>query len=435
MHAAASIPHHLFAEAEIRAEATVAKLRAVVAAVLLAGVVVVILRPALAEPDPALMPSVLTALGSSGAFLLHGGLTLTVVRSGRFRRWMGWVFATVDVALVTGSVWLGLAVTDLAGGWLIAIPSLWVAPLILGFGALRYNPWIQAWVTILLVGALAVLAALAGPGPVPAGGPPPAMLAEPAPNVMRLIMLALAGGVLVVAAWRARVLLSRAFDEVRRRHNLTRFLPPQLAGRLAEQGLAEITRGTRRTAAVMFVDIRGFTRRAEAMEPEAVSVFLGEFRRRVTACADGHHGVVDKFIGDAALIVFGAPIPSAAAAADALACARALLAEADGWSEALVAEGRAPVAIGIGLHHGEVFCGAVGTAERLEFTVLGDVVNVAARLQDECKRTGLSLVASRELLEAAGEAPVGWVAMAPHPVRGRDGNLTLFGQRPYAAAS
>lgn len=433
MRAASDIRRRLFDEADLRAEITVAKMRVAVAAVLVAGVMVLVLRPALGADGPTLLPGVAVAVGASAAFLVHGLGSLHVAHSGRFRPWMGWVFATMDVALLVGVLHLSLRALDLGGAWLSAVPGLWAAPLILSFGALRYNPWIQAWVLVLLLAGLLGVALVNGvEGP---GAPPPPSPAELPANVMRVIMLVLTGVVLVIAAWRARKLLHRAVHEVMRRQNLTRYLPPQLAVRLAEDGEAVLVRGACVEAAVMFVDIRGFTRRTRRMPPEDVQSFLSAFRARVMAAADAHHGVVDKFIGDAAMIVFGAPVARPDAAAEAIACARAVLAETDRWSEALEKGGAAPVAVGIGLHWGTVFCGAVGTEERLEFTVLGDTVNVAARLQEECKTTGLSFVASREVLAEAGETPEGWVAMAPHPVRGRDGDLTLFGQKPYAAAS
>lgn len=420
----------LFAEADVLAERTVAKLRVAVAAILVASVLLLVVRPALGQDDPALLRQVSVALGSSAAFLVHGMATLAIVRRGRYRPWMAWVFATVDVALLLGAAMLALRASDVPGAWLAAMPALWVAPLILAFGALRFDPWVQGWVLLLLVGGL-VWVAVATNGGAAAVPAPPGLAAEPA-NMIRLVMLALTGVVLVLAARRARLLLNRGLTERSRRQHLTRYLPPQIAQRLAEAAPEDLTRGSRQPAAVMFADIRGFTRRAEAMTPEAVGAFITEFRHRVTACADRHGGVVDKFIGDAAMVVFGVPDPDAAAPRYALACARDLLTAMDQWSEELAAQGQPGVSVGIGLHWGEVFCGAVGDSDRLEFTVLGDTVNVAARLQDECKAHGLGLIASRQLLEQAGEAPVGWVTVPPHALRGRDGAVQVFGQKPVA---
>ncbi|EKV31339.1 adenylate/guanylate cyclase [Caenispirillum salinarum AK4] len=419
-------------EAEIKAERTVAKVRVAVGVALVTGVVALVVGPALEAADDAVLPQIAVAVGSSLAFLVLGVSTWFMVHRGTYRPWMGWVFSTLDVALLTGSLALSLRVTDLPGPWLVVVPALWVAPVILAFGALRYNPWLQAYLTLLLCGVIGLLGTIGLDAALPAGPPG---LVEPPPNAMRLVMLVLLGLVLMVVSIRARRLLLRMAEETEHRINLTRYLPRQLAERLADEGVEALKRGARQSAAVMFVDIRGFTARTRGMPPEGVSTFVSAFRARVTAEAEAHGGVVDKFIGDAALIIFGIPDDSTDAARRALSCARGILAEVDSWSQDMAAAGEAPVAVGIGLHHGDVFVGAVGTADRLEFTVLGDTVNVAARLQDECKVQGLSLIASREALAAAGEAPRGWVTVPPHPVRGRDGNLDLYGQKPYAAAS
>lgn len=426
------VAHRVLLEAEIKAERTVAKLRLLVGAVLVSGVLGLVVPPAMEAHDDAVLPQIAVALGSSVAFLVLGVTTWLVVRRGTYRPWMGWVFSTLDVILLTGSLALALRVTELPGPWLVIMPALWAAPVLLAFGALRYNPWLQGYLTLLMCGVIGLLGLVGAGEAIPPG---PAGLVEPPPNAMRLVMLLLLGVVLVVVSIRARSLLRRMAEETEHRINLTRYLPRQLAERLADEGVEALKRGARQPAAVMFVDIRGFTRRTHDMPPESVSLFISAFRSRVTGVVEAHGGVVDKFIGDAALVVFGIPNHSADAARRALACARRLLAEVDAWSDDMAATGEPPVTVGIGLHHGDVFVGAVGSAERLEFTVLGDTVNVAARLQDECKVQGLSLIASREALAAAGEAPRGWVNVPPHPVRGRDGDVDIYGQKPYAAAS
>jgi adenylate cyclase len=251
-------------------------------------------------------------------------------------------------------------------------------------------------------------------------------------------MVLLAGLVLVLAAARARALLRRAIDEERRRTNLTRYLPPEIAGWLAETSVEELRRGRRQAVAVLFTDIRGFTERAEAMAPEDLGRFVAEFRRRVSLAAGRHGGVIDEFVGDSAMVVFGVPTPGPADARDALRCARGLLAEVAGWNTSRAAAGLEPVRIGVGVHCGEVFCGAVGDEGRLEFTVLGDTVNVAARLEQATKAAGFALIASRELLDAAGEdaaSEPGWTPLPVAPLRGRHAPVRLFGAGGGPAAS
>lgn len=231
---------------------------------------------------------------------------------------------------------------------------------------------------------------------------------------------------------RARVEADRRLMELERerRLNLGRYLPSQISDWLAENPADVVRAGKRQDVAILFTDIRGFTRRAETLDPASLGQFVGEFRQQVAAAADAHGGVIDKFIGDAAMVVFGIPEPHGGTAGDALACARALLANIATWNAQRAAAGQDEVRIGIGVHWGPVFCGAIGDAVRLEYTVLGDTVNVAARLQDETKSAGFPLVVSAAVLAAAGPvegALSGWQPLPPKSLRGRDGELMLYG--------
>jgi len=147
------------------------------------------------------------------------------------------------------------------------------------------------------------------------------------------------------------------------------------------------------------------------MDPAATGRLLADFRRFVVATATRCEGVVDKFIGDAAMLVFGLPSPRPDDARRALTCARALLAGTPGeWARDLGATGgNGAVELGIGLHAGDAFCGAVGDETRLEFTVLGDTVNIAARLEQETKAVGLPLVVSRAFSRRPGRRWMGGI--------------------------
>jgi adenylate cyclase len=189
----------------------------------------------------------------------------------------------------------------------------------------------------------------------------------------------------------------------------------------------------------MFVDIRGFTRRAETMDPAATGRLLGDFRRFVVATATRYDGIVDKFVGDSAMLVFGLPSPRPGDARRALNCAFALLAGTPGgWARDLETTGESgAMEIGIGLHAGDAFCGAVGDEARLEFAVLGDTVNVAARLEQETKTVGLRLVVSRNFLAAAGETADGreWQPLGSRTLRGRARAVDLLGAQPFQQRS
>ena len=140
-----------------------------------------------------------------------------------------------------------------------------------------------------------------------------------------------------------------------------------------------------------------------------------------------HGGVVDKFLGDGALVLFGVPAENPTDAARALACGRMLCALVERWNEKRAFD--PPVRIGIGIHRGEVFCGVVGDEDRLEFTVLGEAVNITARIEGATKALNAPFLASREAVEAAGEAE-GWVEVAAEPLRGMTRTVRLMAPKP-----
>ena len=139
--------------------------------------------------------------------------------------------------------------------------------------------------------------------------------------------------------------------------------------------------GERRDVTVLFCDIRGFTAATEAMAPEDVVELLNQFYDLMIETTFKHDGTLDKFLGDGVMAIFGAPLYRADHAVMAARTALAMQAAVAHLSAVRVAAGKAPVSVGIGLNAGEAIAGTVGTSERMEYTVIGDCVNLAARLQ------------------------------------------------------
>ncbi len=369
------------------------------------------------------------------AYFLIGVGSFLAVRCGVFRVWMIWGVATADCGFVIVNTWLGLMNSALPGSMVFALPSVWLSPMVLAFAVLRFNPMLQAYCVALI--ALGLLGLSFGEPPqINPDATARLMTAMSVPpNVMRIVMLVLAGGVLIVAALRTRTLLRRSIVEAEEKAYLTRYLPAQLAAEMADSRPEALRQGRHRRAGVLFVDIRAFTRWSEGRDPEEVGAFITEFRRRVERATAKSRGIIDKYIGDAAMILF----VDDDAAARGVACGEALLAEMEDWSVARRAIGDAPVTVGIGLHIGEVFAGVVGTQERLEYTVFGDTVNVAARLQERCKTAGVSFVVSETVLAEAPEARApardGWFPLQAEVLRGRVGAIALFGRGPIASGN
>ena len=176
-----------------------------------------------------------------------------------------------------------------------------------------------------------------------------------------------------------------AFAEAHRREamvrsNFERFFAPEVAARIArEQGSIRLA-GERRAAAVLFTDIRGFTPLAETVSPELLGSLLTEYFTEMADIVFDHGGTLDKFIGDAVLAVWGAPLGAPDDADRALAAAIAMQDRMPALDARWRARGLGPLAIGIGINYGEVFAGYLGSERRMEYSVIGDPVNVASRL-------------------------------------------------------
>ena len=190
-----------------------------------------------------------------------------------------------------------------------------------------------------------------------------------------------------------------AADNMQRRRfkrSFERYVSPEVAGQILadEQSLG----GVRVEVTILISDLRGFTTLSEKMEPQRVAKHLNEYFEAMTAAIFRHRGMINDFVGDSIIAVFGAPIPDPDHAVHAVRSAvdmdKALAVLNEHWA----ATGQIPLRHGVGVHTGEVFAGNIGSAERLKYTVIGDPVNVAARLEGLNKELGTTLLITEETL-------------------------------------
>lgn len=206
--------------------------------------------------------------------------------------------------------------------------------------------------------------------------------------------------------------------------NLERFFAPDVAATIAGAGAPLMAGGERRVVTVLFSDIRGFTALAEALPPEEVAGLLNEYFTAMADVVFSHAGTLDKFLGDGLLAVWGAPMDTPDASTRALAAAVAMrntLAELNaGWA----ALGKPTLGVGFGMARGDVFAGRIGSDHRLDYTVIGDVVNLASRLCQQAPAGEILLTAAvRDHLEAPGT-----LSRRPEiAVRGRAGPVEVWG--------
>jgi adenylate cyclase len=150
----------------------------------------------------------------------------------------------------------------------------------------------------------------------------------------------------------------------------------------------------------LFADLRGFTSLSEGMRTDEVADFLNEYRRRVTGPIVQHSGTIDKFIGDGVMAIFGVPEPHSDDARNAVQGGLAVVSAIRTWSAERRAAGLPPLEIGVGIHYGDVIAGVLGDEHRLEYTAIGDTVNVAARIERLTADLGTPLIISADILAA-----------------------------------
>lgn len=195
-----------------------------------------------------------------------------------------------------------------------------------------------------------------------------------------------------------------------------RFAPRDVVEGIIQRGVH--TSGERRQATVLFADLVGFTALSERTPPETVVRLLnGYFQAMADAIAE-HNGYVSKLMGDGLLALFGAPEPDPWHALDAVEAALAMRAAMDRYNVALATEGFPPLRLSIGVHSGPVVAGILGSAELVEYTVIGDVVNTAARIEALTRRLDADVLISAEV-RAALDGRFALREMAPAEVKGK----------------
>lgn len=229
----------------------------------------------------------------------------------------------------------------------------------------------------------------------------------------KIITILVVTAVLTLALARARGLLLRAMAEESARYELSRYFPPEVARRIAKaDGTVAAGAGEQVTATVLTVDIRGFTPMSETLSADALIGLLNDYQDRVTAAIEAHGGSVDRVLGDGVLATFGASRALDRPAARALDAAAEVLAAIDAWNAERAAAGEPPVAVGAALATGPLTVGAIGRGTRLDYTIVGEPANLAAKLEKHNKVVGCRALVDATTLAAARAE--GW---AGRPVR------------------
>jgi adenylate cyclase len=221
--------------------------------------------------------------------------------------------------------------------------------------------------------------------------------------------------------------VNRMIGELRIAQSVRQTFGLHVGRRVAERLLERDPRlgGVEEIVTVMFVDIRNFTSRSKGRSPHEVVAGLNEFLAVMVEIVEARHGgMINKFLGDGFMALFGA-IEDGSRAAEALAASREMITALGDLNARMVARGEPPLAIGIGLHTGAAVIGSIGSPERMEFTAIGSTVNLAARVEGMTKVVGFALLFTEGTkLELNGVVQA--VDVGEHPVRGMPEPVRLY---------
>ncbi|SFL28015.1 adenylate/guanylate cyclase domain-containing protein [Shimia haliotis] len=318
--------------------------------------------------------------------------------------------------------------------------------LILAVGTLAYS-WrtviaIGTWTSLMWAVALGLSIWLSDPVPgmtnavmesLP-GWPDLASLIEPNAfnvrlRIQEIVVFLLVSITLGLSVRRFNRLLRSNAALERERTNLSRYFSPNVVEELSQndEPLKQIRS---HNIAVLFVDIVGFTEFAAERTPEEVIATLRDFHGLMETAVFAHNGTLDKYLGDGLMATFGTPSPSEHDAQNALRCVRQMMADVDEWNNARIASGQQPLRVGFGAHYGPAVLADIG-ANRLEFAVVGNTVNVASRLESMTRGLNARLVISdgmrTEVIREGGDACLdGLQKFTDQDVRGVAEKLTVW---------
>ncbi|HSJ40367.1 MAG TPA: adenylate/guanylate cyclase domain-containing protein, partial [Xanthobacteraceae bacterium] len=221
-------------------------------------------------------------------------------------------------------------------------------------------------------------------------------------EIIRVAVILIVTAVLATALARARLTLARAVRASQSAEALSRFFDSEVADQITTTDLPPMAgQSVARDAAIMFTDLRGFTKASATLSAADLIALIAEYQNVVLPVVRAHGGNIDKFMGDGILASFGAVRASSTYAADALRCIDAILTTSRAWARDRQARGLPALGIGIGVAHGPLVFGIIGVERRLEYTVIGETVNLAAKLEKHNKAEAASACAPASLIALA----------------------------------
>ena len=220
----------------------------------------------------------------------------------------------------------------------------------------------------------------------------------------KIISIVMVTGILALAISRARGLLERSVAEGDKARSLSRFFAPAVIEQMAAaEKEVSLGQGTEREAAILMMDLRGFTPFSQNLSPNDLICLIVDYQSRMVPIIRKYNGVVDRFEGDGIIASFGSVRESKTYAADVVKATLELIEAADAWTVERQANGEIPINVGIAVTAGTIIFGIIGDEQRLEYTILGDCVNLSAKLEKHTKVENVRALASAEVIARAKE--------------------------------
>lgn len=342
------------------------------------------------------------ALGAWGIFI---ALRLRrAYRSAPTRRFMI-LASAIEIFVLMVAIWSFTIQYHAPPALYLKAPTLFYVFIFLSIGALRFDP-VQLAVTGLFASAGWLILVFIAANSAPVTSDYRVYLTSLSllwgAEWEKIISILAVTGILALAVARCRALLVSTNSETIAAADLAKFLDRGAAERVRSSDMAlRPGDGELKTACIMFLDLRGFSAAASRLSPSEVIDLLRQYQSRFVPVIEAAGGAVDKFMGDGMLVSFGTSRATSHPAAEALASIPSLLAAEDAWIAERKEAGLPALSVAIAITLGPVVHGVIGHGERLEFTVIGDAVNLAAKLEKHAKIESARVIATRDCLDLA----------------------------------
>ncbi len=343
-----------------------------------------------------------------GAYIIFNCFRVMVAMRNIIPKWFMILDSFIDIALLMGLIWSFHLSYSQPLGFVLKSPTFLYIFIFISLRAFRLDP-----IYVLLTGLAAVVgwSVIMGlvlndsKGSVVTNNYVEYMTS----NAMllgaefdKLISVALTAVILAFVISRANNTLHSALQYESAKHELSRFFDKNLANRISQQGeVLKAGRGELTHASVLNVDMRGFTKLSAQISPNEVMRLLSEYQRRTVPIIQKHQGNIDKFLGDGIMATFGAIQPDPLHHKNALLAIEDLLVVIDQWNDERKTQGAEKMNINIALTSGPLISGVVGSDDRLEYTAIGDTVNLSAKLEKYNKVLGTRAICDAESWQSA----------------------------------